>query len=393
VPGGRFRAVLRYSLAGVEPELARDTAQWRKDLILGMIKPSLGMVTAIALAVAGFSAGSASAATQPTPQAEVAWQAAIAQVPEPGSGCYHASYPALAWHAVTCVAAPNVPFIPAPPSASARHAGPETVGDLHDYSAQVPGLISQATGTFKHVSAGITVKGQVLGSASMVANGFSLQLNSQNVTGSPACSGSSDPSGCIAWQQFLYAYDAGSALTGGNPGSSYIFMQYWLISYGYTCPSGWASDGEGDCYVNSKAAEVNAVTAGQLATLQFSGTAKSGGNDGVSLSVGSGQATMVTASDSRIDLAKHWNTTEWGLFGDGDGDEAYFGANTSLEPQTALTASSGSSAPKCIYAGTTGETNNLELTTTPKLGSQSSPTMATKQTNGTSRTPSCAVAS
>jgi hypothetical protein len=363
-------------------------------MVLGMIKPSLGIAAALALAVAGLSAGSASAAIQPAPQTKMAWQAAIAQVPQPGQGCYQASYPTLAWHAVTCVAAPNVPFIPAPPSSSARHAGPDTVGDTHDYSAQVPGLISKATGTFTHVSPGITVEGAVLGSPTMVANGFSLQLNSQNVTGSPACSGSSDPSGCIAWQQFLYAYDAGSALNGGNPSSSYIFMQYWLIGYGYNtaCPSGWASDGQGDCYINSKAAVVNAVTASQLATLQFSGTAKSGGNDGVSLSVGSGQATMVTASDSRIDLAKHWNTTEWGLFGDGDGDEAYFGPNTSLEPQTVLTASSGSSKPKCISAGTTGETNNLQLTTTPKLGSQSSPTMATRQTNGTSGTASCAVA-
>jgi hypothetical protein len=257
----------------------------------------------------------------------------------------------------------------------------------------VTGLISKATGTFTHVSAGITVKGQVLGSATKVANGFSLQLNSQNVTGSPACSGASDPSSCIAWQQFLYAYDAGSALSGGNPNSSYIFMQYWLIGYEATCPSGWASDGEGDCYINSKAAQVAAVTASQLGTLQFSGTAKAGGNDGVSLTIGSGQATLVTASDTRIDLGKFWNTTEWGLFGDGDGDEAYFGANTTLRAQTAFTASSGSAAPKCIYAGTTGETNNLKMTATPKLGSQSSPTMASKQTNGTSGTASCAVAS
>jgi hypothetical protein len=358
--------------------------------MLGMIKRSLGLTAAMALAVASLGAGAASAATQPVPRTEVAWQAAIAHVQAPGSGCYHASYPALAWHAVKCVAAPNVPFIPAPP---ARHAGPKTVGDLHDYETQVPGLISEATGTFKNVSKGITVKGAVLGGTSKVANGFSLQLNSQTFTGSTSCSKSSDPSDCLGWAQFLYAYDAGSALQGGNPSDSYVFMQYWLISYGSdTCPPGWTSDDEGDCYFNSKAAEVKAVTASQLATVQLSGTAKSGGNDGVSLTVGSGQATLVTTSDSRVDLAKHWDLTEWGLFGDGDGDEAYFGANTSLEPETTLTASSGSKAPKCVSGGQTGETNNLKLTTTPKLSTPPSPTMASEQTNGTSGTASCAVA-
>jgi hypothetical protein len=33
---------------------------------------------------------------------------------------------------------------------------------------------------------------------------------------------------------------------------------------------------------------------------------------------------------NRIDLAKFWKTTEWGLFG--DGDEAYFGASAGSHP-------------------------------------------------------------
>jgi len=342
----------------------------------------------MALAVTGLSTGSASAATQPTPQTKVAWQAAMAHVREPGRGCYRASYPTLAWHAVKCEAAPKVPFIPAPPSRSATHTGRETIGDGQDYSAQVPGLVSQATGTFRNVSPGITVQGQFLGSGPEVANGFSLQLNSQFFTGSPACSGSSDPSDCQAWQQFIYAYEGST--------TSYIFMQYWLIGYDATCPSGWetysTSATTDDCYLSSNAAAVSTLTASQLATLQFSGSATSGGNDGVSLSVGWGQATTVTASDSTVDLAAYWNTAEWGLFGDGGGGEAYFGANTWLEPQTAFTASSGSSAPTCVSEGFTGETNNLSLTTTRKLGHEPSPTMASEQTNGTTGTASCAVA-
>jgi hypothetical protein len=352
---------------------------------LRRIKQSLGVLAAAAaLAVAGLSAGSASAATQSTPHTKAAWQAAIAHVREPGRGCYSASYPTLAWHDVKCVAAPKLPLIPAPLSRSARHAGPAAVGDGQDYSAQVSGLISQATGTFGDVSSGITEQGEVGGSGSEVANSFSLQLNTQFFSGSPACSGSSDPSDCQAWQQFVYTYEDSSI--------GYIFMQYWLIDYDATCPSGWTSYSD-DCYTNSNAAEVSTLTASQLASVQLSGSATSGGNDGVSLSLGSGQATTVTADDSMIDLASNWNTTEWGVFGDGGGSEAYFGANTSLEAQTALTASSGSSAPTCVSEGFTGETNNLDLTATPALGSESSPTMASEQTNGTSGTASCAVAS
>jgi hypothetical protein len=169
-------------------------------------------------------------------------------------------------------------------------------------------------------------------------------------------------------------------------------MQYWLIDYDATCPSGWNTYSD-DCYTNSNATNVSTLTASELAAVQLSGSATLGGTDGVSLAVGSGQATIVTNNDSMIDLASSWNTTEWGLFGDGGGGEAYFGAKTSLEAQTALTASSGSSAPTCVSEGFTGETNNLKEAATPALGSEPSPTMASKQTNGKTGTASCAVAS
>jgi Putative Ig domain len=147
-----------------------------------------------------------------------------------------------------------------------------------------------------------------------------------------------------------------------------------------------------DCFINSSTAGVSTLTASQLATVQLSGSARSGGLDSVELSAGSGQATSVTNSDNAVDLASSWNTTEWGVYGDGSGSEAYFGTGTTLQAQTALTATS-TSAPSCIEEGFTGETNNLSLTSTPALGSQSAPTMATRQTDGTAGTASCAVAS
>jgi hypothetical protein len=334
-------------------------------------KQCLGVLAAVVLAAVGVGAGSASAATQRTVRTKAAWQAAIAQVPAPGHGCYRASYPALQWHAVKCGVAPKVPFAPA------------TVGNGVDYSAQVSGLISKATGTFHDVSPNITEKGKVGNEGSKVANAFSLQLNTQFFSGSPACSGSADPAKCLAWQQFVY---------GKFSGVGQVFMQYWLINYDTTCPAGWFTDST-DCYTNSSTATLTSpLTAKNLATVKLSGSATSGGLDKLSLSVGSGQATLVTNSDSKIDLAAAWNTTEWDVFGDGGGGEAFFGTDTTLEAQTVLTATSHA-APTCVKEGFTAETNNLKLASTPALGSEPSPTLASKQTNGTSGTASCAVAS
>jgi hypothetical protein len=337
---------------------------------LRRITRSLGVLAGLALA-AGLSVAPASAATHPAVGTKAQWQAAIAHVRQPGTGCYHASYPALTWHAVQCVAAPKLPVVPA------------AIGDGADYSAKVTGLISKAVGTFTNVSSNISEKGKVGNEGKEVANGFSLQLNTQFFSGSPACAGAKKPAKCLAWQQFVYTYQ--------NKTKSYVFMQYWLIDYAATCPSGWFTYST-DCYTNSKSAAVPTLTAKDLATLQLSGSAAAGGNDAVSLTVGSGSATTVTNKDTKIDLAAAWNTTEWGVFGDGGGGEAYFGANNSLTAQTALTATS-SGAPSCIKAGYTGETNNLKLAHTPALGSEPSPTMASKQTDGTAGTASCATAS
>jgi hypothetical protein len=348
---------------------------------LRKIKQCLGAIAVTALAAASLSAGPVSAATHGIVRTKAQWQAAMAQVRERGAGCYHASYPALRWHAAKCATAPRWPVAPALPARSPVRAAPMTVGDGVDYSAQVSGLISQATGTFQDVSPKITEKGKSDNQGSKIANTFSLQLNTQFFA-TPVCAQSGDPAKCLGWQQFVYAKSDGAGL---------LFMQYWLINYDATCPSGWFTFST-DCYTNSSAAELaSPLTAKELATLKLSGSAASGGNDAVSLSVGSGKATLVTNNDSELDLASVWNTTEWGVFGDGGGGEAFFGTGTTLEAQTALTTTSHS-APKCVKEGFTAETNNLKLASTPALGSEPSPTMASRQTNGTTGTASCAVA-
>ena len=346
---------------------------------LALLVAAGGALVGLAL----FPAAVAQAASSPAAVsvAKAHWQAAIAHVPERGSGCYQASYPALSWHAVACVAAPEIPLAPAKSHASAAHAGPETVGDGTDYSAVVSGLISKAVGTFTNVSSNISEKGAVDGEGSKVSNSFSLQLNSQFFSGSPACSGATVPADCQAWQQFVYAYNGG--------GTGDVFMQYWLIDYNASCPSGWYSYSP-DCYTNSNATEISGITAAELASTDLTASAVSGGNDAVTVSV-SGTATTITGADSMVDLASYWNTTEWGVYGDGGGSAATFGSSNTLETQTALTSTS-SSAPSCVEEGFTGETNNLKLSATPALGTESSPTMASEQTDGTAGTASCAVA-
>ena len=339
-----------------------------------------GVAATVIFALAAVGAGSASAASQPpAPLTMSDWQAEIGQASAMGSGCFHASFPALVWQAATCVTAPELPFVPAP--SSSPNGAPDTVGNGVDYSAVVQGLISEATGTFTDVSSKISERGQLGGSGPRLANQYSLQLNTEFFPGSPACAGASNPGKCLAWQQFVY-----------TTSSNVVFMQYWLIDYDTTCPGGWFSD-SGDCYANSSASTLTgkALTAKSLATLSLSGSATSGGDDQVEVITGSGEATLATGPDTELDLAPHWNTTEWGVYGDGGGGEAYFGKSDTLEAATTLTATS-SSAPACIAEGFTGETNNLRLATTPALGGESSPTMASKQTNGSAGTASCAVA-
>jgi hypothetical protein len=334
--------------------------------------------------VASVGVGSASAAAHPAVMTKTRWQAAIARVQGPGIGCYRASYPALRWHAVRCGSTRLIPLAPARRAVSARHAAPTVVGNHHDYSAKVGGLISRATGTFKDVSRGITERGGAGSPGASKPNIFSLQLNSQFFAGSPACSGSSHPARCRAWQQFVY--------DDGLPAPQF-YIQYWLLGHGPNCPPGWDKFPP-DCYRDS--AQVldlpSRITARELATVRLSASAKAGGKDEESLSTGSGHAYLVTANDSVVDLARFWNTTEWGVFGGGGGQEAYFGPGTTLQAQTALT-DTGSRAPVCVREGFTEETNNLKLAATPALGRKASPTMASRQTNGTSGTASCVTAS
>lgn len=293
-------------------------------------------VVATVMAAGLFAGVTANAQAQDAPQ--VTWNAAIAHTPVPHAGCFTAEFPSTTWKEVKCQAAPAVPFVPA-----TGNGGRQTVGDGNDYSAEVSGtLITSSVGSFP------TVKNLSTEEDGGKSNYYSLQANSNFMSGSPACSGASNPANCLAWEQFVYS----SVPSAG-------FMQYWLINYGNTCPSGWAAFGS-DCYVNSSAVHVPQQTIKQLKNITLSGAAVAGGIDTLVMTTKTA-AYSTTGQDSMVYLANGWTATEFNVIGDGGGSEAVFNTGTKLKVQIDL-VDGQTTAPSCTpHSGTTGETNNLNL--------------------------------
>jgi hypothetical protein len=289
----------------------------------------LGIVTAASLASICFA---------PAAQARDAWSAAIARTPAPHEGCFHATYPSTQWVEVACHVAPHVLMLPA------RGAGANTVGDRDDYAAVVSGtVISSGVGFFPQV------KGLKTETGDNGPNTYSLQLNSNLMSGSPACNGAADPSQCQAWEQFIM-YSVGPVS---------VFMQYWLINYNATCPAGWQTF-ESDCYTFSRSVHVPPQTIKQLKYMSLSGTAVAGGRDAAVLTTKTDAYTTMFP-DNVVDLAGFWTGSEFNVLGDDGGTEAVFNAGTKLTVELDLTDGQ-TAAPICqANDGTSGETNNLNL--------------------------------
>jgi hypothetical protein len=295
------------------------------------------IVAASAIALS-LSPASRAAPTSPAEaQRQANWRDAIAKLPTPAEGCFKAAYPTATWTKVQCTVAPTRPYMP-----RHGHRG-YTVGNGNDYAAVVSTIIGTAVGNFPTVTGLKTETGY-----GGQANAYSLQLNSQFFTTS-VCNGASNPSNCLGWEQFVYSNTSQAA-----------FMQYWLINYGNSCPSGGWMSYSGSCYRNSAAVSTPAQTITQLPYLKVSAKAVSGGTDTFVFTTKT-EAYTTTGNDSVVNLAKAWHQSEFNVVGDGGGSAAKFNKGTSLTVKIALTDGS-SSAPTCEGDdGTTGETNNLTL--------------------------------
>ena len=277
-----------------------------------------------------------------------AWRKAMVRTPLPKKGCFQVSYPNKEWKEIACSNAKVVP-----PQLPRRGNHNPTVGGggTADWAGVSASTITSAEGSFLSTN-GVTSESD----GTYGANQFSLQLNTsffQNTTTESLCSGATTPSLCQGWVQFViqqfpppYCAACGA-------------IWYFLFQYGTgTCPSGWTSDGFGDCYTRSSLMPLTAVPISNLSLMTVTGQA-SGGTDTAIIYNGSGTLTA-TNSDSLLDLEASWNTAEFNVFGSGGGSQANFNANSTIDVEIAITDGT-TNAPTCSQQSFTGETNNLNL--------------------------------
>jgi hypothetical protein len=290
-------------------------------------------------------------------QAHEAWRTDMVHVGTPGQGCFQAEYPSNTWTKTECqTVTPRA--APRPPRAAANpgETTGQTAGDGHDYAIQSSGLITSTVGSFPqviNVTSEQSVGVPLFGNGGLLGpNEYTLQINS-NLTGTTAACSGGNP-GCKVWQQFIYAPDQLQVGFGG------VFIEYWLIDYGNSCPIGFNNAGQGDCWFNSAGVNAPDEPITELANMKLSGSATAGGNDTVTFTHGT-QAYAISAADSVLYLAQVWQQSEFNVVGDGGGSEAVFNTDASVTVKIAITDGT-SNRPTCLAnAGSTGETNNFNL--------------------------------
>jgi hypothetical protein len=298
------------------------------------------------------AATSPTAATSSDPEsaAHENWRSLMARDTVTAEGCLHASYPNIVWESVDCkVIQPRFH----PEHVKRQGAAAQVAGGGHDYVLQSAGLINSALGYFK--TTGVTSETGVGVAANNNAgflgpNEYTLQINTNELQTTPACASHSD---CTVWQQFIYSSDY------SGKGQGAVFMQYWLIDYGSSCPSGWRQSGS-DCFKNSAAAAVPFLSATLLGSMSLAAKVTPGGNDVVTFTYGT-EAYVVTAKDSVLQIATVWEQAEFNVVGNGGGSRADFNLGSSITVY--LFANDGTYSTPICYSddGTTGETNNLNL--------------------------------
>ncbi len=290
----------------------------------------------------------------------------------PTSGCFSASFPNTEWKQAPCTSPP--PRNPLPPVK--RKLSPigslEQVGNGVDISVETNSVfwgatappITSAEGSFPKVVNVTSVT--TTGSANNGAVGlFSLQLNSKPVS-SPACANAAVPANCTVWAQFLLTSD---------PQYAYVYMEFWLLDFGPTCPGTGdkpATPGlpantqwipfENSCVIDSPSIQLPSQSIADLGLLSLRGTAAAQGDDQVTVQLADGTIYGESLSDSILNLASVWEEAEFNVFGYHGGEGANFNQGAAVAVE--LKIENGTSlTPIALREGFTAETNNFNLGT------------------------------
>jgi hypothetical protein len=359
-------------------------------------------ITTFAAAVVGalFGAHSLAAAPQQTsrPQASAAgaeqvspeeaqrrkdWNHSMLLKAAPGKGCFTSAYPSTEWKKVACGPKRTMPMLPR------NGPRPNIVGNNNDISAEAPaGHISTAIGHFENISNVTSESGPVNNTGPSNANTYTLQINPNHFIvggGTGVCAGSPN-TGCGSWQQFVYE----------NNGSGSAYIQYWLLAYGATCPTGqnWnqlSLYGSIYCWKNNSKgpAMVPAQAITNMANWTMSGQVSAAG-DSVTMSTGTHAYTA--NGDNSVDAKDNWAITEFNIFGDGGGGQATFNNGASANTRTEIIYG-GTSAPTCTAQGFTAETNSLSFGPTTPTATVPGPAVIFQESTAGGQTASCAQAS
>jgi hypothetical protein len=349
----------------------------------------------------------------PTAVERESWRQTIIHIALPGKGCFVATYPETQWREMACKPPSTKLYPPRRPGMIRT----ETVGGggPTDFSAVVTGHITEAEGSFDNVN-GVTsecavpcdpVTGVCPTNPSCTgqpANSYSLQLNSK-IFDTQTCSGSSPvapwaPTGgkCQGWEQFVYS--------SSNSGS----IQYWLEDYGppgsqcptprgASCGGGASTDGwcpfqftpsdplycvvNGANFAGAPAEAITSLDPTSSSALKLTGAA-AGFNGNADDTVFVTEGTKVypaTGGNYFPDLGSQWQEAEFNVFGDGNGDQAVFNANSTLQVRNSV-ASGTAAAPNCDQASFTGESNNLTLVALlPPVAHTGTPSLVFKESN------------
>jgi hypothetical protein len=323
------------------------------------------------------------------------WRRSLTKTPVPKDGCFRAKRPSTTWEEVPCVTDnrflpvefPRPPGSTTAPRQAGGSAGPvgarEQVGaiSIDDYAPILhSGSFSWAEGSFFGAS---NLKDET--DSKQGPNWFSLQLNSDANLPAKLCSQAASPSECSGWAQFVYS---SNTLGGQYAGLASIFIQYWMINFGKTCPNPCAEPGDLGCW-NTETITNPQTGASQIDCMQngantqslapsvitdlpdFSLTGIAGSSDTLVFSTGD-EVLAVSQPETAlgITLSGSWQLAEFNVFGNGNGSEANINTaagdppaniNVQILVDNAGNVTTAELGPSIAEESTTGESSNMNL--------------------------------